>query len=110
MGFTCSIRCSVILITIFTTIENTWESAGNISEAAYILSVIYVPFIFVHRTSSFVCQIMYQKVEVMKNGRHLDRSSKRQMKSSEAREKEGSGCLLLVILKVVKDEKEITMR
>lgn len=42
-------------------------------------------------------------------GRHLDRSSKRQMKSSQAKEKEGSGCLLLVILKVVKDEKEITM-
>lgn len=43
----------------------SWVSAGNISQTAYVLSVIYFPFTFLYRTSSLcVCQIMCQILEV----------------------------------------------
>lgn len=73
-GFTYSIQCCVILITTVLRCtmhwqRNMWESAGNISEAAYVLSMIYFPFIFLYRTSSLsVCQIMCQILEVTRKG------------------------------------------
>lgn len=47
-----------------------WVSAGNILEAAYVLSMMYFLFIFLHRTSSLsVCQIMCQILEVAREGK-----------------------------------------
>lgn len=54
-----------------------WVSAGNISEAAYVLSVMYFLFIFLHRTSSLsVRQIVCQILDVAREGSKTERSSK----------------------------------
>lgn len=87
-----------------------WVSAGNVAETAYVLSMMYFLFIFLHRTGSLsVCQIMCQ---ILEGGRKIERSSKKQMKRSKARGGVGGGggWLLLGNNDTLKDEKEEKMR
>lgn len=62
-----------------------WAGAGNILEAAYVLSMMYFPFIFLHRTSSLrVCQIMWQILEVTKR----EKNRQKQKEADEVKERE----------------------
>ncbi len=86
-----------------------WVSAENVAETAYVLSMMYFLFIFLHRAGSLsVCQIMCQ---ILEGGRKIERSSKKQMKRSKARERGGRNrWLLLGNNDMLKDEKEEKMR
>lgn len=75
-----------------------WAGAGNISEAAYVLSMMYFPFIFLHRTSSLsVCQIMCQILEVTK--REKNRQTYKEADEAKEREERGGNSCYQVLMK-----------